>query len=559
MTNTIGMPVSDALGQKRLTWFFIILLGITAYLSIKGLADHALWDDEAFIGFAAKNFLKNHSVTGWNIISNGKNFQSYRDEKILSGELKLYGPPGDILITALSFKLFGPSTWSARFPFVIFGLLAFIIFFLVLRLHFPADTHIIAYSLLLLAFSYSYLLNIRQCRYYAVGLFLTLLAYYYYKKFVTRGKLLYGILCTGALIAFFYVNYLFCAAFLISLMTVHLLLYRGNLGKKHWAFIGAAGLVFACATLPFAFHYKIWVPSWKSAAPFSLLSKPILFIRYLRDLDMIGYLPGILILPLTLVFIFSCKRKIAVHPLTLEISCIILSFVAALSLLSPQGVKGNGLYEGLADVRYAFVLVPFCAILIALFLSFLHKGYGVVITAIPLVLLICTNLLSINITDRRFRWLFPAYFYEVHHPYTSAYDAMVSYVRKNISQDEIVFVMPEYAGTVLLFYLGDQFKLGSQLWKGPMDNFKVVKGPVPPLFIEDYYPDWVISLGMNPSREEQLRFLSRGPYQYVFKDRLDVYWQDMTRPELPLHSFMEPKPGNPGEVIYILKRQEKPK
>jgi hypothetical protein len=153
----------------------------------------------------------------------------------------------------------------------------------------------------------------------------------------------------------------------------------------------------------------------------------------------------------------------------------------------------------------------------------------------------------------------PGFVYEIHHNYSTPYDTVVSYLSENAKKDEIVYSLPEYTQNVLHFYLGDSLIMGSRLKTGfsklPVE--KVIKAGYPP-YIEDYYPDWIVAFSLSDDHAGYLNLFSRGQYVYVMQKEIGVYWQDRTRPELPMHSFIPfPVPPNPNAGILIFRRMNK--
>jgi len=111
---------------------FLCLLVVSSYLTLTGLDNAAFWDDEAQTAIFARNLLTHGELTGWD----GRNLYTYRNGSLLNDELNIINPPLDILVCALSFRIFGPSTWSGRIFFALMGLLSFVIFALALKLDF---------------------------------------------------------------------------------------------------------------------------------------------------------------------------------------------------------------------------------------------------------------------------------------------------------------------------------------------------------------------------------------------------------------------------------------
>src|SRR5207249_9234807 len=108
---------------------FLLVFAASAYLSLAGLSQAALWDDEAEVAIFGRNLLHTGTLTAWD----GRNLFAYASATTLDAEMHSRQPPLMFLVTALSFKLFGVSNGSARVLFVLCGLVALVVFRFVLR------------------------------------------------------------------------------------------------------------------------------------------------------------------------------------------------------------------------------------------------------------------------------------------------------------------------------------------------------------------------------------------------------------------------------------------
>ena len=159
-----------------------ILMVVVTYLGFKGLGSARLWDDESQVTIMAKNLNQTGELTGWD----GRNLYAYRNGGALDAHLRPVNPPLDIWLDALSFKVLGMSAWSARIPFVILGLAALLFLFSILEQEFKDEYWLKLFIFIAFAFSCTYLLNIRQARYYACSLLFSVAAYDFYLRFRTR-------------------------------------------------------------------------------------------------------------------------------------------------------------------------------------------------------------------------------------------------------------------------------------------------------------------------------------------------------------------------------------
>jgi hypothetical protein len=139
-----------------------VLAAIHIVLCFWGLGDRVLWQDEAETAVLAKNVLK----SGWPGAWDGKNIVSQERWREFgtdfiwrwSGWLQIY-------LAAISFKVLGTTTFSARFPFALFGALTPFLTFLFVRRSFKNEP-LALLAMAILVFSIPFILFERQCRYY---------------------------------------------------------------------------------------------------------------------------------------------------------------------------------------------------------------------------------------------------------------------------------------------------------------------------------------------------------------------------------------------------------
>jgi hypothetical protein len=186
-----------------------------------------------------------------------------------------------------------------------------------------------------------------------------------------------------------------------------------------------------------------------------------------------------------------------------------------------------------------------------------HRSFGGIVSAGMLVLLLGSNLLSINLhDDARLRWPLPGYLYEISHGYPSPYDTVVSYLKVHAAKNDIVYAEPEHTMNVLHCYLGDSLIVGSLLRRDSPLPVERLRSAGYPAYIDEYYPDWIVSFGMNERMEAMLDYFSRGPFSYRLDRNIAVFWNDLTRPELPWHSFMPVRvPERSVDGIFIYKKE----
>lgn len=532
----------------------IIIFILCAYLGLQGLGNTYFWDDEAEVGIIAKNFLLSKELTAWD----GRNLWAFRNGDFLDKDLRPVTSPIQYLVTAVSFFTFGASSWAGRLPWVILGLLNLFVFFLILKRAFNDKKPLYIYAFAIMAFSVNFLLYIRQCRYYALCLFFPLVIFYSYRAWLEGKKNHWLVIATIASILFFYSHFLLCVAFLLSLGVSHCLFYRKYFSRPHLRKIFLAVIVFILSILPFILSYLRWYrPGIFSYREEWYLRKIKLLWWNIRDLNLINCLPWIVFIGLVYFLVRYRKEKQIVRN-ALEWLVIGFGYIFFLVLFSPQSTDATAI----ADVRYLVPIIPFLVALAGVFLWFVHRKMKLLALVLFLVI-INTNLLTLTPSNYKFRWLLPAYIYEIHNRYPTSYSASVDFLSQNAKQDDLVYAYPEYSNYPLMFYTTDKLKFCSLLnYKTPLAVDKVRKLSSV-LFIEENFPDWFVMFGKHLEAMDLLGYFSR-PHQkdgrevrfnYNLAAVLNVYWLDMTRPELPWHNFGPRKNFDRNiEAVYIFRR-----
>jgi predicted membrane-bound mannosyltransferase len=261
--------------RKKIFIFSIILIIlIFGYLSIQGLDNNYFWDDEAATAIFARNFIKFGELTGWD----GRNLFSFRGGLILDQNfINKFDSPLQFIVTALSFEIIGESTFSARIPFVLFGIFSLVLFCRIISLEFNNQGDLKLFALLLFAFSPSFLLFIRQCHYYSLVLFFSLFIYYQYKKYLSTKNLLYLGLSVVGFIGLFLSHYLISLAFGVAIIGIHLKYYLKQRPIYPYLIAGAVIISFIAIYINV---YQVIIP--KSHPEFNIewLTNKGIFIRW---------------------------------------------------------------------------------------------------------------------------------------------------------------------------------------------------------------------------------------------------------------------------------------
>ena len=157
----------------------IAVIGITLialFLIFFRLDQRLLWVDEAETALLARNVL----VYGIPKAYDGKTLISQElGHEYGANYIWRWTPWLDKYVTAGSFALFGQSTFSARLPFAILGLLSVISMY-PLAIALFGDRWVGIFSMAFLSLAVPFLLHVRQCRYYSLIILASIWAIYFF-------------------------------------------------------------------------------------------------------------------------------------------------------------------------------------------------------------------------------------------------------------------------------------------------------------------------------------------------------------------------------------------
>jgi len=233
------------------------LLLLAAVLFLGNLGSGALWQDEAQTALIAKTILTRGVPVG----TDGVNF--------FSQELGAEYGPGHLwrwhtwlpfYVLAPFFALLGATTLVARLPFALFGIATVLLAYVSGR-DLLRSRRGGAIAGFLLATSVPFLLLSRQCRYYSLAAFFSLLALHAYGRVTQGGSRRAGVLFVLSLVALFHTHYAYYVGLLAALLVDSLLLRRASLRRV--AILGAASIAASApwiawlATMPYGERYDV--------------------------------------------------------------------------------------------------------------------------------------------------------------------------------------------------------------------------------------------------------------------------------------------------------------
>jgi len=532
--------------------FELIIFLIISILMLSNFSNIHLWDDEGETVLLAKNTVEfgvPKVYDGVNLVSRVKN--QFTSDFIWTWSSWLH-----IYVTSLSFLILGFSTFSARFLFVIIGILSFIPIVILFKKISINKLHYYL-SLLFLVFFVPYYLYSRQARYFALLIFLipVILISVYNLSFKNKGA-------TWFVIAFallFHSNILSFFGLIASISIYFLwILFKDKanrlklLKKLIWSYV----LIFLL-TFPFALFIDL----------FGKLSYKVpLTEQIIRNIDYVFHginstVPIILLVVSTIfiAFFFYFKK----HEAITKQKIFFLSFNGVVPIIIL-------LFPVYSDVRYLIGLLPLWISFLLLPIVFLIqrkenflKSVGVII----FLLIIFTNFFyaasfyifvpfegflqekcsstvsgkdnycdvwikTTFIEPAQLKYPFFYYLYELTHDYDGPIEGTVEYLNANGNEDSVVFANNWYFS--IPFYTN--MKVLNHL------NFETTE--LVPDFIVVNFPHRMD----NPRINYLVSYAEDNNYTRVTLPYPDLTWDN--RPVLSYHKFWT-QPVELPLTIYV--------
>lgn len=559
------------------SWPLFLALAVAAALLFWKLGLHAFWSDEAITALYARS-LQSHALPyAWD----GRNLYCFADGGTLTADMYATTYPMlQFYVVLPFFELFGPTAAAGRLPFALLGLGTIALTWLLARRLFNSRLTA-AFSALLLAGSVSFLLFSRQCRYYGLVMFFTVLVLLLYQRVSLDRKWWIAAFIVAGL-------FLFHSQFLIFygfMGGVALAFFIAREDRKRFRAILICGALLLALTVPwmliFTRPYGIQQTPLSSASRFADSAR--LLVWFMRDINRNAFFP-VLALPLLIWALWATTGK---H--RRNVRFLIIVILTQIVLVSAAGVQPTDISED-ADIRYIINLLPLmcillgftCARLYAAIIHQAHKDHEESVTPLTLVrlrvlrgfrrscgmlpfaLLLGTNLLTLPSTPfaagQPPRCHLYDYIYEITHPYKTSTELAIEQLDRLAKPDELALVAPDYQRAPLIFYLGDKLKFCGIL---PADENRIIprnRNTLPAyIYSAQTIPDWIVMFADRPAFAGRPDIRAAIAARNIAYDRgvIPVYWQDQSRPELAWHRFTPWPPGSyePKEQVFLYKRQ----
>jgi 4-amino-4-deoxy-L-arabinose transferase-like glycosyltransferase len=396
----------------------VILCG-SAVLLLANLGNQYLWEDEAQTALISKTVLTDGVPRGYdskNYFSQEKGAE-YGKNYIWKWHTWL-----PFYVLAGFYKAFGVNTFVSRLPFALFGLGTVGATYYFARSLWPGR-RIAAIAGALLAVSVPFLLLSRQCRYYSMSMFFSVLSLHAYMNML-NGKKRAGLMLFFASTLLLHTQHFYMAV-LFPALAVHAVIYNHEVLKKL--------LIVIAGVMLFNLPWLLWLANMNySQGHITDLSTNVNFIMAFCA-DILRYLFPVWLLAIILIITASnrirkgrliSQEQFLVRNISLLVLFVIFN-VVVIAFTCP-----------LPYFRYIAPSVPIAILLVAVIVdsaAHVHMVLAIVIVA---------GILSTGkLKD---------YFYEITHDYKGPIKGIVSYLREHGSKDDVVAI--SYGDMPLKFY-----------------------------------------------------------------------------------------------------------
>ena len=517
-------------------------LVVYAVLLFARLGHYALWDDEANTALFGEGVWRTgdtNAVIGHNVIA-------YRSGLELQGLKNRLIAPLPYFWVAPFVGLFGHEAWAVRAAFTVFGLAtaAFVLWWLRKQ-----NASLQTWLLVMLGWlgNVSLILYARQCRYYPIAAFLTVLAAYFYWHRDGSWRRVIGLAVSAGLLL--PTHYLAYAGFAVAIGVDYLVF---GLWTRRYSWKAMSVLVVSQGVVGGAV-VSIWNPLSKAVTSYVPLSwwadKFTLWQWNFRDLNTCEF--GMLVVILTAPVLFLLRRPR--DTVLVRIPLALAAYAAAVAVFSPQPVG----WAKVADIRYMAATIPGCIWLAVRWLEMIplpSAGWRVLLG----LGLFETNVAQVAV-ERMIRAPFTqplrstlwSYLGELRHPPQQAYREAVTWVRANVKAEQSVYVVPEFGSYPLMFHAPQAI----YAWQFAPE-LRATYPSLPDIhFKQRALPDYFLAFGGEVrGLRPYLQGLARAGYVYREVAQLAVHGADLTRPELYWRSF-ETVPVQSGDGVFVFARE----
>jgi hypothetical protein len=513
------MKTTNSCGAWIERSFPVLLLILASLFLFTNLDDYLLWQDEANAALLGRNVL----TYGVPRVFDGNNLllfiHSDVDESLiwrLWGWLPLY-------TNALTYQVFGISTWGARLPYALTGLGFFAWAFFRVRMERPF--WVAALFILLSVFSVPLLLHFRQCQYYGPSIVFTGLLFFIGQRDLARLRTRAAFVLASILL--FHTHILIWMASMAASGARHVIsALKGTSRLKDLVQTYLLALLFA---LPGAFIYRPWEfkrdhQTRLGVDALTYLKKAIFDFTNLVEPVYGFHAFAIMAIPIFLAFM-AFRKSFSIRTGFPFVFCLV--YFLFITLFSRN-----------AYFRYFTPLIPvffYGLVLLAEVLVSRKRVLG----ALFLATLLLTNVLQIRLSRTGEAYsLFGQFLFELTHQNSDVNEEIVDHLRENSRPTDVVFT--NYGAFPIIYYT--RLRVGG----GPTGYLlPSVPQRVPVEAVRK--PDWVIvRQSFSAHKDTLMELVKESDYERVPLSGVDTVWGN--RPSPYFHHFATPSKGPPIEL-----------
>lgn len=501
------------LAEKHKECLFLTLaLVVALFVFLYNLDNQYLWQDEAQTALVSKTILTHGIPLGYD----GKNFFSQQTKDEYGGKyIWKWHTWMPFYLVAVSFKIFGTNTFAARLPFALFGVATVLLtYFFTKSLSNNRKTTAIATILLLL--SVSFIILSRQCRYYSLIAFFSLLGLYSYSVLPEKQKTGSAIFLLSAILIF-HCHQLFCVILLASVFIHSLICNRQQLVK-----IFILSVIIVLINFPWLIFSSEMTYTEISSLRFFNHAFFWYLKQYLLQIHYYIFPFFLLLIPVSYAVFLAIKHKSIKDTISANVSLwknlfllflFVVLTVVILSIASPDPY-----------FRYMGQLIPVFCIITAVIITLAvrpHFKPAIITIAIlfGLVFLIDYRYTKTHPEKKGIKYLnIFDYIDEITHDYNGPIEGIVKYLNEHGDEDDVVAIT--YGDLPLKFYT----------------KMRVIGGLTGEDLSESKQANWVI-LRKNIVIEENARVaqylvqnLQRENYEKIVIDYPDIAFENREDP-----------------------------
>ncbi|MFC1631553.1 glycosyltransferase family 39 protein [Candidatus Omnitrophota bacterium] len=492
-------------------YLLILLLIFAAVILVTNLGNIYLWQDEAYTAVIARNTLTfgiPQCYDGKNLAVNVLRDRCMFKPTKYSSWLQYY-------LTALSFRLFGATTFAARLPFVLFGIGSAGLCYSLAQRAF-ANRFVSRIACALMVFSAPFFLYSRQCRWYALSMFFTLAVLLSYIGTLEKRKRS-GLAFIASSVLLFNSIYGIFFPVMIAL-AAHCLVFNRSQLRRYIKYFITIGLLI----LPVLIYYA----STELAGTLSLARTKGHLEFYFRVLNKYIFPCGLFFISMTVFGIFRKKAyPLLGRPLNksyLWLFVYMYIFTILFLLLADE-----------RQLRYLVHLLPLSAILMAVLITGLLKVNKPL--SLLLFIVVCfTNILHMGAPFRKKLWIPQvSIFDQLTHDYDGPVEGIVRYLQENAKSTDTVKI--NYGDCAVMFYT----------------DLKVDNAP----FGLNSFPEWIVTrVDWAPwlSLDSQYRQQIEARYERIVLNYPDIQWEN--RPDPGYHKFRTVTNPKRSKVVVYKKK-----